>query len=275
MAIAGCIQPLGRVACIPPNGEVHGNYPARISSAITYVGHATLLVELGGVRVLTDPALRSRILHIRRQVPDPPLEELAPLDAIVISHAHHDHLDTGSLRLLAADCPAIAPRGSGAILRRAGIREVFEVDAGDRVPVGDLVVEAVPALHDGRRYPFGRRRPALGYLFEGTPPLYFAGDTDLFPEMRELAGRVDVAALPVGGWGPRVTEGHLDPARAARAAALIQPRIAIPIHWGTLAVGSQGAGSGSAAPRAFVRAAARTAPQVDVRVLAPGERLSL
>jgi len=251
------------------------NYAAGIDSGITYVGHATLLVELAGVRVLTDPALRERILHIRRQVPLPEPESLGRLDAIAISHPHLDHLDVKSLRRLGADCPAIGPRGSAGALRRAGIGAVIEVQEGDRVPVGGLVVEAVPALHDGRRFPFGPQRPALGYLFEASPSLYFAGDTDLFPDMEKLAGRVDIAAVPVAGWGPSVGAGHLDPKRAARAVAMIQPRIAIPIHWGTLAAGRKGVASGLTAPGEFAAAVSRVAPQVDVRVLAPGERLSL
>jgi len=226
--------------------------------------------------VLTDPALRQRIAHIRRRVPAPSLPELEPLDAVVVSHAHHDHLDPPSLRLVARDCPVIVPRGCGGILRRRRIREVIEVEPGDRIAVGGIFVEAVPALHDGRRYPTGRQRPALGYLLEAPPRVYFAGDTDLFPEMDELAGRVDVAALPVGGWGPRVPAGHLDPERAARAVALIQPRIAVPIHWGTLsAIGAARTADSFAPARAFSRAVARLAPQVDVRVLAPGERIAL
>jgi L-ascorbate metabolism protein UlaG (beta-lactamase superfamily) len=225
--------------------------------------------------VLTDPALRERILHIRRQVPLPDPASLERLDAIAISHPHLDHLDVKSLRGLGADCPAIAPRGSGATLRRAGFREAIEAEIGDRVTVGGLVVEAVPALHDGRRFPFGRKRRALGYVFEASPSLYFAGDTDLFPEMEDLAGRIDIAAVPVAGWGPRVGAGHLDPGRAARAVAMIQPRIAIPIHWGTLATGPQGVASGETAPQEFAAAVSRLAPQVEVRILAPGVRLGL
>lgn len=223
--------------------------------------------------MLTDPALRHRILHIRRLVPSVRLDTLRQLDAVLISHAHHDHLDPPSLRLLDADCPAVAPPGCRWPLLRGGFREIVEVEAGDRVTLGDLVIEAVPAAHDGRRYPFGPRRPTLGFLLHGPPNLYFAGDTDLFEAMGELGGRVDVAVLPVGGWGPRVPPGHLDPERAARAAALIQPRVAIPIHWGTLGAGAKGATAHSRAPHEFERAVAGTAPGVDVKVLAPGERL--
>ncbi|HKH14059.1 MAG TPA: MBL fold metallo-hydrolase [Solirubrobacterales bacterium] len=246
-----------------------------MSSAVTYVGHATVLFELGGMRVLTDPLLRTRVGHIQRRVPLPRVEGLAP-DAIVVSHAHHDHLDPRSLRRVADGRPIIVPRGCAGILRRRGLKEIIEVGVGDRVAVGGLFIEAVPAVHDGRRYPGGRKREALGYVVEGPCSVYFAGDTDLFPKMEELAGRVDVAALPVWAWGPRTGAGHLDPARAARATALIRPRIAIPIHWGTMAVVWAGHAADPTAPaRAFSSAVARLAPDVDVRVLAPGDRADL
>ncbi len=245
-------------------------------AAVTYIGHATLLIELGGVRILTDPVLRRAILHIRRVVPLPALDSIPPLDAIVISHAHHDHLDPDSLRRLGADCPVIGPRGIAGIVRRTGSGRAVEVGAGDRVEVGGITVEAVPAAHEGRRYPLGRRRAALGFLIGGSSTLYFAGDTDLMPEMGRLRGRADIAALPVAGWGPRVGAGHLDPERAARAAALIEPRIAIPIHWGTyVARGAQRGQDPLAPAREFAAAAKRLAPQVEVRILAPGERLAV
>ena len=228
------------------------------------------------MRVLTDPLLRRRVMHIERRAPSPRVEDLDRLDAVLISHAHHDHLDPPSLRRLSCDCPALVPRGLAGTLRRRGISEVIEMTVGDRVSVGALVVEAFPAIHDGRRYPLGRAFPALGYVLEGPPNVYFAGDTDLFPEMGELAGRIDIAVLPVAGWGPHVGAGHLDPERAARAVALIRPRIAIPIHWGTMSViWAHGQANSSGPARAFGRLAAEIAPTVEVQVLAPGEKLPL
>ena len=204
----------------------------------------------------------------------PDIDRLNP-DAIVVSHAHHDHLDVPSLRRVAGDRPVIVPRGCGGILRCRGLREVIEAGVGDRLAVAGVCVEAVPAVHDGRRYPGGRRREALGYVLEGSTSVYFAGDTGLFPGMRELAGRVDVAVLPIWGWGPRTGPDHMDPERAAQAVAMIRPRVAIPIHWGTMAVVWSRGGDPFGPARAFSQAVARLAPHVEARVLAPGERASL
>jgi L-ascorbate metabolism protein UlaG (beta-lactamase superfamily) len=108
----------------------------------------------------------------------------------------------------------------------------------------------------------------VGYVLEGSRTVYFAGDTDLFDGMRSL-GEIDVALIPVWGWGSSVGEGHLDPDRAAAALALLRPRVAIPIHWGTYTtLWSRGAGRAPA--EAFALAALEAAPDVDVRVLPIG-----
>jgi L-ascorbate metabolism protein UlaG (beta-lactamase superfamily) len=246
------------------------------SCRLTYVGHATVLVEQAGVRMLTDPLLRAGIAHVRRRVPLPRLESLNALDAILISHAHGDHLDVPSIRRLAHTGPVIAPQGCRSILHRAGMRDVIELEAGASFTVGPIRVEAVPALHDGRRHPLGRRIPALGFVLHGPTRVYFAGDTDLFAGMATLAGRVDVALLPIWGWGPRLPAGHLNPASAAQAVALIRPSVAIPIHWGTMR--SVGAGSGqdpSEPPVAFAEAVASRGLASEVRILHPGEATTL
>jgi L-ascorbate metabolism protein UlaG (beta-lactamase superfamily) len=248
------------------------------AGALTYVGHATVLVELSGRRVLTDPLLGPGILHVRRRVPAPPAEALLPLSAILISHAHHDHLDSESLRRLAGECPVIAPRGCARLVRASGASEVIEVDEGERVGLGEVTIEAVHAAHDGRRLPIGPPIPALGYLLEGPLCVYFAGDTDLFPGMAALAGRVDVAVVPIWGWGPRVGAGHLDPDRAAAAIERIRPALAVPIHWGTLRAWGAQRGLDPVAPaRAFAAAVERGRAGSDTRVeiLLPGERVEL
>jgi L-ascorbate metabolism protein UlaG (beta-lactamase superfamily) len=237
---------------------------------ITYVGHATIQIEADGVRLLTDPVLRSRILHIRRFVPlDEPPGLLEP-DAVLISHAHIDHLDPSSLRRL-RPCRVIAPVGTSRTLLRAGMRDITVVRPGERARIDGLGVTAMRVAHAGARYPLSGQRDALGYLVECESPVFFAGDTDLFDEMDSLAGAVDVALIPIWGWGPSVGPGHLDPPRGAEAVARLKPRIAIPIHWGTLAApGVRWLSDPDRPAREFERNVARLAPDVEVRVLPPG-----
>ncbi|HEY1569015.1 MAG TPA: MBL fold metallo-hydrolase [Solirubrobacteraceae bacterium] len=244
-------------------------------SALTYVGHATVLIELAGRRLITDPLLGG-VLHVRRRPPAPRLDDLLPLDAILISHAHRDHLDHRSLSRLDADCPTVVPRGCAPVARRAGAQQATELDVGGRIEVAGVVVEGIHAAHGGRRDPFSSPMASLGYLLHGPQRIYFAGDTDLFAGMADLAGRVDVALLPIWGWGPRLPSGHLDPARAAQAVALIRPRLAIPIHWGTLrAWGAQRGLDPRVPARAFADGVMRVAPDTEVRVLMPGDRTLL
>ena len=241
---------------------------------LEFVGHSTVLVEQEGTRILTDPLVRERVGYILRDAAVPAIGDLQELDAILISHAHADHLDVASLKRLAHGGPVIAPRGLAPLLRRTGAAEVIELTAGERCDVGPLGVEAVHADHDGRRHPLARQMPALGYLIDGPVRVYFAGDTDLFPEMAALAGRVDVALVPISGWGPKVPAGHLDPAGAARAVALIRPSVVVPIHWGTMRRVALRA-AGDAPARAFADAVAELAPDTEVRILQAGESMAL
>ncbi|NJN82791.1 MAG: MBL fold metallo-hydrolase [Caldilineaceae bacterium] len=201
---------------------------------ITYLGHATLLIETEGVRLLTDPLLRNWVWHLRRRTGpvDPKLYQ--NLDAVLISHMHWDHLDLPSLRLLDPDTHIIAPHGAASLLHKNGFRWVTELGVGDTIDVGSVPIMATYAMHDGARVRYTKAADCLGYLIGSSYTVYFAGDTELFPEMADLASHLDVALLPVWGWGPTLGRGHMDPQRAAQAAQLLQPRVAIPIHWGTL-----------------------------------------
>jgi len=245
-------------------------------TSILYVGHSTTLIEIDGVRLLTDPLLRRHVGHLKRLVPLGEAVE-AP-DAVLLSHLHADHLHVPSLRQLGQSVPLLVPHGAGGLLRRQGFRRVVELAPGDSTDVGGLAIKAVPALHDGRRYPVGKQIAANGYTVTGSRSLYFAGDTDFFEEMNELAG-ADAALLPVSGWGAKVGPGHLDPDGAAETLRLLKPRVAIPIHWGTYAPwhwklsGHQPPSDDPAG--AFAAAAARVAPDVEVRILQPGERTEL
>ena len=239
-------------------------------SRLVWVGHATALIEVGGARLLTDPLLRSRLAHLRRHGPPPPPEAMRDLDAVLISHLHHDHLDLPSLRLLPRGTPLVVPRGAARMLHRRGFADVRELAAGQSTEVAGVEVLAVDAVHDRHRLRIGLHADTLGYVVGGT--VYFAGDTDLFDGMADLAG-IEVALIPVWGWGPSLGHGHLDPEAAARAAALLQPRIAVPIHWGTFFPHLMHLWKSDRLtdpPHEFAAAVARLAPEVDVRVLPPG-----
>jgi L-ascorbate metabolism protein UlaG (beta-lactamase superfamily) len=148
---------------------------------------------------------------------------------------------------------------------------VTEAVPGEPIHVGTARVDPVAVTHDGRRHPFSLARQTLGYVLEGEGRAFFAGDTDVFDEMSDIADRIDVALLPIWGWGPRVGRGHMDPVRAARAAALLGPRVAIPIHWGTLASPRAPWVDDPERPaREFTDQVAAQAPGVEVRVLPPG-----
>ena len=247
--------------------------------SIQYVGHATTLVDLAGVRLLTDPLLRNRVAHLRRAAKVDP-GALRGVDAVLISHLHYDHLDLPSLERLGREMPVVAPRGAGALIRRkAGVKNVVELRAGDEIAIGAVTVRATKAAHDAGRMPLGTQAEPLGYVIEGDGrSVYFAGDTDLFAEMADLAP-VDVALLPIWGWGPTMGPGHMDPTRAAQAAALLETAVAIPIHWGTyypIHLGMQGPPPFlKTPPSLFEQAISEHALETTVRVLAPGEHTAI
>lgn len=246
---------------------------------IAFLGHATVLIELEGVRLLTDPLLRGRVAHLRRQVPMPREELFADLDAVLISHSHHDHLDLASLRRLGRDTPLIVPGGAGPWLQERGFGDVTELSVGKVTRVGTLQVRAVQADHDARR-PGGPLADAVGYVV-GSPTargVYFAGDTALYPAMADLARSLEVALVPIAGWGPKLGPGHMGPLEAAEAVALMRPKLAIPIHWGTLlpmGLGHSHRRLLEEPPRLFAEHAARLAPDVEVRILNPGQETVL
>jgi L-ascorbate metabolism protein UlaG (beta-lactamase superfamily) len=239
---------------------------------LTWLGHSTVVIDLEGTRVVTDPVLRPRIWHLRRDRLIA-ADALGDLDAILVSHAHFDRLDLRSLDRFDRKLPIVAPRGLSRLTRRRGFERVVELDVGDEIPLGAVRIRATHAEHESSRGPFSRDTPSLGFVVEGKTAIYFAGDTGLFPEISKI-GPVDVALLPVAGWGPRLGAGHLDPAGAAEVLRLLRPKAALPIHWGTFRrVFAERPDDRPA--REFVRIAHEVAPEVEVRVLSIGETFTL
>jgi len=251
---------------------VTGGQPGA-AARVTWLGHSSVLIEQDGVRVLTDPVLRRRLAHLRRPSAVDPAA-VADTDVILISHVHHDHLDMPSLAQVGRATPIVVPRGGAGGLRRRGFGHVVEATPGDVIEIAGMRAVATPAEHDARRLPGGRRVPALGYVVEGRSRIYFAGDTDIFPGMAAVGGDLDLALLPIAGWGPRLPPGHLDPERAVQALQLLRPRAAVPIHWGTYRpLHLRPPATDPAAE--FARIAAAQAPDVRVHVLAVGASLDL
>ena len=248
-----------------------------MSVRVTYVGHATVLLEAKGRAIVTDPVLRARVGYLVRRAAA--ATALPEVDAALVSHVHHDHFDGPSLWRLGRGIQVVAPSGAAPLLRRRRLRQVTELAPGERTEIGDVVVEATLAEHETVRYPGTRPVMAIGFLIDIGPRVYFAGDTDLFDGMTEIGDRgIDVALVPVAGWGPRIPAGHLDPAKAAEAVRRLRPRVAIPIHWGTLAaawMARTDAATRREPAETFAAAVAQLAPDVEVRILEPGESATL
>ncbi|MGW7299125.1 MBL fold metallo-hydrolase [Streptomyces sp. NPDC054829] len=249
---------------------------------ITWWGHATCTVADSDVRVLTDPLFARRLAHLRRRRGALPPPSAWRADVALVSHLHADHLHLPSLARLGEGTRLLVPRGARRAvpgLRRLTGLQVTEVVPGDVTEVGGLRIRAVPARHDGRRLPVGRHHsPALGYVVEGEARTYFAGDTGLFDEMADEVGRVDVALLPVGGWGPYLGERHLDAGRAAEALARLGAPSAVPVHYGTywpIGMDAVRPHEFHAPGDEFVRLAGMRAPRAAVHRLGHGESVRL
>jgi L-ascorbate metabolism protein UlaG (beta-lactamase superfamily) len=242
---------------------------------VHYLGHSTVLLEAPGLRILTDPFLRDRLGPLRRHGPVPTPAAIGPLETVAISHAHPDHFDTRSLKALLGDPLVIVPRG---MVRRAGLR-AREVVVGEQVVIAPRwSITALPARH--WRWPSAPTAATIGYLIEGPGGIgiYFAGDTSRFAGLRELAGRVDLALLPVGTWGPHMSPGHLSPRSAAEVARDIGARFAVPIHWGTLYPAGAHRVLAGRLNQPAIRFAAWSrllAPELAVHALQPGEAATL
>lgn len=252
------------------------------AATLHYLGHATLMMQMDGCNILTDPVLSDRVLHLRRRNLSGRhwYEGQTEPDIILLSHLHLDHLHLPSLRKLPSHLTIIVPRGAGAWLRYVISQNIVELGPGEDFTLGDVTITATPALHGSKAGLFlAVLDLAQGYLIRGARTIYFPGDTDLFPEMTAIGDSgLDLALMPVWGWGPTLGAGHLDPYRAAQALTLLRPRLAIPIHWASFRpigkVWERSSFLHSPGPE-FQRLAAEQAPNTSVHLVAPGDSFDL
>ncbi len=261
---------------------------------LTWLGHASTVLDVAGVRVLTDPLLRRHAGLLRRRGAAPAPALWSDPDVVLLSHLHHDHAELGSLHLL-DDVPVLTAPANAHWLRDRGVRGALGLaedvwfTVGPRgsharrpEPGAGVRVRAVPAVHGERPMPH-RPNAANGFvLVADRLRVWFPGDTEPYPAMAQLPalvdGPVDLALVPVGGWGPRLSGGHMDPVQAARACAVVHARHAVPVHWGTLhAPASRRLPPGwmDRAGAAFAAAVEREAPECEAHVLEPGQELAL
>lgn len=240
--------------------------PARVEGEalrLSFINHATVLIQMAGCNLLTDPIWSERASPVtwagprRRRSPGIAFEQLPPVEGILISHSHYDHLDTATLRRLSEreasvgrerGGPAVfCPSGLGRLLSRLGFREIYELDWGQHVDWRNLTLHCVPAQHFSARTPFDRNRTLwCGWVAEcPSGDIYFAGDTGFgghFAAIARRFPRLRLALLPIGAYSPEWFMGpiHMTPEQALEAHAILGARTAVAIHWGTFPLADDG-----------------------------------
>jgi N-acyl-phosphatidylethanolamine-hydrolysing phospholipase D len=221
----------------------------RAQDSLTWIGHSSFLLQLGGLNLLTDPHFSGRASPLSFAGPErlsPPglaLEELPPVDLVLISHNHYDHLDESSVRAIAHRHPQarfLVPRGMAAWLRRRGIGGVTELDLWGSARHGDARIDAVPVQHFSGRGLHDRDASLwCGFVLEhGGCRVFFAGDTGYSRDFADIARRfppMDLCLLPIGAYAPRWFMGpmHVDPTEAVRIHQDLRSRLSVAMHWGT------------------------------------------
>jgi L-ascorbate metabolism protein UlaG (beta-lactamase superfamily) len=250
-----------------------------VTGSLTWWGHSTSTWQDRGTTVLFDPVLTAHLGHLRRIRGSVPPQQAAQADIVLISHLHADHTHLPSLRLVPASTVLIAPAGSRRLLKPITDRGVTlrEVEPADVVEVSGLKIRVLAADHDGRRLLGSpHRAPAVGYLAEGSRRCWYPGDTGPRLALDELA-RLDIALLPVGGWGPSLGRGHLNAEQAAHIVRRTRPVHAVPVHWGTWwPIGlPQRLDLIDLPAAAFAYHVARLAPTTEVHLLTHGQSITV
>ena len=262
---------------------------ARLNEEVIWVGQSTLMVNHAGVNVLTDPVFADRASPFRfagpKRISKLPFKvsDLPPIDVVVISHNHYDHLDKGAiidLSRLQPDVQFYVPLGLKCVLESWGAKNVTEMDWWEEVMHGELRITATPVKHWSSRSPFDRNKSLwAGYYISWDDfSFYFAGDTgysDDFVETRKRLGAPDLAAIPIGAYEPRdfMKDAHINPEEAVQILKDVGAAKAVPVHWGTFKLTLEP----MAEPPARLRAALDKAQLKgqDFTILKHGERTSI
>jgi L-ascorbate metabolism protein UlaG (beta-lactamase superfamily) len=193
---------------------------------------------MDGMNVLADPNFSRHIFFIIRRRSKVPktIRNLPPIDLILISHAHYDHLDLPTLRRLSRETPIIVPPGVKAVVKWARMKKIIILEEGESYRLGEVAITAVPAKHFPGRPPFFPRTGYQGYVIDGSATVYFAGDSGIFEGMTEIGRKwaIDIALLPIGAYQPPpFRRHHMSPEDALEAGRRLRTKAIVPIHWGT------------------------------------------
>jgi L-ascorbate metabolism protein UlaG (beta-lactamase superfamily) len=242
----------------PAHVDVPPRRPPLLDTAqvvVTFIGHATFLIQTAAGNILTDPMYSQRASPLQmigpRRVRQPavPFDDLPPISVVLLSHNHYDHCDLPTLRRLAErfDPLVITPLGNGALVRSTGIRRVEELDWWQSARTSPLPIALTPAQHFSARSPFDRNRALWGgfVLEAGRVRLYFAGDTayaPFFSEVPRRFGPIDLALIPIGAYEPRwfMRAVHMNPAEAVQAHVDLEAPESIGMHFGTFQLTTEG-----------------------------------
>ena len=245
-------------------------------NAAVFIGHSTVLVRLDGRNFLTDPFYLKRLYVLKRhKPPGVPFQNLPPLDFILVSHGHLDHMDLNTLKLFPRDLPVVLPAKLEKYLKDLGFTDVRSLGWGERTRIGSHLITALPANHFPGRSLCETQSMPQSYVVQGTKTVYFAGDSGLTRDFREIGANfsIDLALLPIGNYRPSLFRRfHMSPEDALEAMAMLGARRMIPIHWGAFRLSLEGL---EEPPRRFLHLLKERRINPKAILLQPGEKVRI